>query len=86
MTFCRDILSHEKNLQDIPKEKNPDSRGFCENPGDKNPEYRGLKSQDSKNPEFKENPEFEKNPEFQKNSESPGFPEIPEKIPMVRKT
>ena len=28
------------NPQDIPKVKNPESRGFCENPEDKNPEIR----------------------------------------------
>ena len=51
LAFCRDILFHEKNPDledknpgDIQKVKNPESRGFCENPdikkipnpGDKN--------------------------------------------------
>ena len=48
LAFCRDIPSHEKkfpipgiqNSRDIPKVKNPESRGFCVNPENKIPKNK----------------------------------------------
>ena len=50
VAFCRDIPSHERKIpipgmkkpRAIPKVKNPESQGFRENPGNKNPEIKKI--------------------------------------------